>query len=346
MTTPANNGPNNGANTPEDDDPFGYLYADGQAAGATPPTQGGGYGYPGQGGGQPGVPRTSYNQVRTVGERTYGGQRGHVPQQQPHPQPGHQPQPHYQAPEAIQAAGGYGVPPQQTYGGQQSYAPPAQPAPPARGSNRRGLLIGAIAVVGAVVIGIGVALISDQNKDKDKGKDTSSNTPVGQSTGAQPTPGKNDPTKKPVKSSEIPVADAAAGPGIVLSGGATPQNHVPGAKGAGGQYVGGFNQVGAAITWTVDVPETGTYTFLVNYGVPGKDGDGTLTINGERQDRAISLKNFSKAGDGEWEKGWTYSYSYIKLSKGTNALKLSCESNNKCEAIIDQLRLIKGEVKS
>lgn len=56
MTTPANNGPNSGANKPEDDDPFGYLYADGQAAGATPPTSGGGYGYPGPtGGGQPGA---------------------------------------------------------------------------------------------------------------------------------------------------------------------------------------------------------------------------------------------------------------------------------------------------
>ena len=29
---------NNGAPTPEDDDPFGYLYADGQANGAQPPS--------------------------------------------------------------------------------------------------------------------------------------------------------------------------------------------------------------------------------------------------------------------------------------------------------------------
>ncbi|CAM5722392.1 CBM6 domain-containing protein OS=Streptomyces violarus OX=67380 GN=FHS41_007850 PE=4 SV=1 [Streptomyces violarus] len=36
---------NNGASTPEDDDPFGYLYADGQANGAQPPS--GGYGTPG-----------------------------------------------------------------------------------------------------------------------------------------------------------------------------------------------------------------------------------------------------------------------------------------------------------
>ena len=47
---------NNGASTPEDDDPFGYLYADGQANGAQPPSGGGGYGYPG-----------SVNRVRPVG---------------------------------------------------------------------------------------------------------------------------------------------------------------------------------------------------------------------------------------------------------------------------------------
>lgn len=60
-------GNNSGSTTPEDDDPFGYLYADGQAAGATPPEgAGGGYGYPN--------PRSSYraNQIRTVGERQYG----------------------------------------------------------------------------------------------------------------------------------------------------------------------------------------------------------------------------------------------------------------------------------
>lgn len=61
MTTPANNGPHGGANKPEDDDPFGYLYEDGQAAGATSPLSGGGYGYPGASAGghpgpQPGVP--------------------------------------------------------------------------------------------------------------------------------------------------------------------------------------------------------------------------------------------------------------------------------------------------
>ncbi|NEE52347.1 carbohydrate-binding protein, partial [Streptomyces sp. SID8455] len=143
---------NNGASKPEDDDPFGYLYADGQAAGAQPPGQGG-YGYPGPAA-QPGVPRTSYNQVRTVGERQYGQQQ--VPPQQ-----------------------GYGYPPQQNYGqpAQQYNAPNPQYAAPETypggaptahhgsvpgggsggrgGPNNKALLIAAVAVVAVVLIGIG-----------------------------------------------------------------------------------------------------------------------------------------------------------------------------------------------
>ncbi|MFV2119453.1 hypothetical protein ACE14D_13800, partial [Streptomyces sp. Act-28] len=87
----------NGEGTPEDDDPFGYLYADGQAAGGGQ----GGYGYPGPAGAQPGRPRTSYNQVRAVGERP----RGQVPPQpqygQQHGTPYGQPHPQYAAPEAY-----------------------------------------------------------------------------------------------------------------------------------------------------------------------------------------------------------------------------------------------------
>src|SRR5689334_2701447 len=136
---------NNGASTPEDDDPFGYLYADGQARGAQPPS--GGYGYP-----------NAVNRVRAVGERQYGQQPAQAPQQ-----PGQ--------------TAAYGQVPQQTSYGQQNanyQAPETFPggAPttrtPAygdsgggrgRGPNTKGLLIGAIAVVAAVVIGISVAML-------------------------------------------------------------------------------------------------------------------------------------------------------------------------------------------
>src|SRR5690348_3618594 len=83
---------NSGASTPEDDDPFGYLYADGQANGAQPPSGGGGYGYPG-----------SVNRVRTVGERQYGQPQapGAAYGQVPHQQAYGQPNAHYAAPETM-----------------------------------------------------------------------------------------------------------------------------------------------------------------------------------------------------------------------------------------------------
>ncbi|MET9701052.1 CBM35 domain-containing protein [Streptomyces sp. NPDC006529] len=342
MTTPANNGSNGGANKPEDDDPFGYLYEDGQAAGATPPGQGGGYGYPGPAGGaQPGVPRTSYNQVRTVGDRTFGGQRGPVPYQQGPGQPGYQQgqppqyQAQYQAPETLQA-GGYGGPAQQ-----QPPQPPqhhAQAGPPhGGGSSRRGMLIAAAAVVAAVAIGIGAAVMfgnGDKDKDKADGKDTGP-------TQAQSSP---PPSKQPSGSpsasapSNLPKADAT-GSGFALAGGAGVQNSVPGAKSSTGQYVGGFNKPGASLTWTLDVPKTGKYKLRMTYGVPGKDGSTTLTVNGEAQTRPINMKNWTNAKPGEWDKSWTNTYSLVDLNAGSNTVKISCEAGNQCDVLIDQLWL-------
>ncbi|MFC9308695.1 CBM35 domain-containing protein [Streptomyces sp. NPDC057011] len=342
MTTPANNGPHGGASKPEDDDPFGYLYADGQAAGAAPPASGGGYGYPGPAAGghpgaQPGVPRTSHHQVRTVGERrNAGGQRGQVPVQQPPYQA------QYQSPEALQA-GGYGVPPQQQAPQHQTQTitPSGGHGGHGGGSSRKGLLIAAVAVVGAVVIGIGAALAFG---DKDKGKnDDAAN--AGQQSAAPQNPSSAPPSGSP-KPSQAPLPKGeAAGAGMVLSGGARLENAVPGSKSSGGQYVGGFNQPGAALTWTVDVPEAGDYTLFVNYGVPGKDGKATLTVNGQSPNQSLNLSNFAKAADGAWDKGWTRTYAWITLKKGSNALKISCEAGNQCDAIFDQLELGSGHVK-
>ncbi|WP_330331762.1 carbohydrate-binding protein [Streptomyces sp. NBC_00536] len=350
MTTPANHGSNGGANKPEDDDPFGYLYEDGQAAGATPPGQGGGYGYPGPAGGaQPGVPRTSYNQVRTVGDRTYGGQRGQVPYQQGPPQqgPGQQPaypngpapqyQAQYQAPEALQA-GGYGVPPQQQY---------TQAIPPqggghgggnGGGSSRRGMLIAAGAVVAAVAIGIGAAVIwGNDNKDQNKadGKDKGTTQSQSQQPPSSTSPsGSASPSAGPA----LPKADAT-GSGFALAGGASVQNAVPGAKSSTGQYVGGFNKPGASLTWSLDVPKAGNYKLKMTYGVPGKDGTTTLTVNGEAQTRPINMKNWANAKPGEWDKGWTNTYSLVDLKAGANTVKISCEAGNQCDVLIDQLWL-------
>ncbi|MCB5178860.1 carbohydrate-binding protein [Streptomyces antimicrobicus] len=337
MTTPANNGRNGGANQPEDDDPFGYLYADGQAGGATPPPPGGGYGYPGptvggHPGGQPGVPRTSYNQVRTVGERTYGGQRGQVPAQQ-QPQ-GYQPQ--YPAPETLQA-GGYGVPPQ---GGP---APQAQPLPRSghgggTSSSRRGMLIAAVAVVAAVAIGIGAALAFGGDKDKDKDKGAQNQAGGGQTPSAAP----KDPTAAPSTSASpeapLPKADAS-GTGFSLAGGASPQSTIKGAKGGNGLYVGGLNNPGASVTWTLDVPKAGTYKLKMTYGVPGKDAEMSFRLNDATDLRKINMKNFAKAAPGDWEKGWTNTWVQVDLKQGSNTVRISCEPGNSCDVNLDQLWL-------
>ncbi|GAA3493703.1 hypothetical protein GCM10019016_008020 [Streptomyces prasinosporus] len=79
---------NNGASTPEDDDPFGYLYADGQANGAQPPS--GGYGYP-----------NSVNRVRPVGFPPVRPAGAPPPRRPPQQGAFGQPSAHYAAPETL-----------------------------------------------------------------------------------------------------------------------------------------------------------------------------------------------------------------------------------------------------
>ncbi|MFF9853598.1 CBM35 domain-containing protein [Streptomyces litmocidini] len=313
---------NDGANTPEDDDPFGYLYEDGQAAGARPP-QGGGYGYPGPAPAQPGVPRTSYNQVRTVGERQYGHhqqQQAYVPPQQ---SPYGRPQAQYAAPE--------------TYGAQ----PQTRPIPPQRGGgsgrgpNTKGLLIGAVAVVAVVVIGITAALISNSGNEKNKDDKAGGNTPSTAPSQVSETPSTEPSAEKTPE--ELPKQDAAT---LTLGGSATTGTAVKGAKGTNGAYVT-LSGVGSSASWSVDVPNTGEYTLRITYSVPGKDAKTHLTVNGETP-REVNMSNFAKAAEGDWEKGWTYTYAYVNLNKGSNALKISCEAGDSCEAILDQVYLEAG----
>ncbi|WP_432179543.1 carbohydrate-binding protein [Streptomyces sp. NBC_00063] len=309
----------NGASTPEDDDPFGYLYADGQAAGATPPSGGGGYGYPG--------PR-SYHQVRPVGERQYGQQPtaayGQAPQQQP--QAYGQPNAHYSAPETLPGGAPTTVTPTQHGGG----------GGRGRGPNTKGLLIGALAVVAAVVIGIGVAVLGGDSDDDAKVGDAGGR-PSGGSQSVQPSQTASKRADKPV---DLPKTDAKA---LKLEGGTATASDVQGAKADGGTYVAGFNQVGAKLTWTVNgIPKDGAYSLRVNYGVPGKDANATITVNGKAQTRPLNMKNFSGAKEGDWEKGWTNTWSVVQLSKGTNAITISCEQGNQCDANFDQMWLVKG----
>jgi hypothetical protein len=308
---------NNGASTPEDDDPFGYLYADGQANGAQPPS--GGYGYP-----------NSVNRVRSVGQRQYGQQApaqqtaayGQAPQQQaPYGQAPQQPaaygQPnaHYAAPETF--PGGAPTTQQHFPGGGGGR----------RGPNTKGLLIGAIAVVAAVVIGIGVAMMNGNSDDKANGG--ASTTPSAQQS--------SKPSQSPsasAASTDLPKTDAKDLP---LGGGATQASDVKGAKADGGVYVTGFNKVGASITWTVDIQKAGSYRLYVQYSIPAVDADATLTVNGKPNQQPLGMKNFIKSTDSDFAKNWQSTWAPVKLTKGTNTLTLSCGQGNQCNALIDQL---------
>lgn len=264
---------NDGASTPEDDDPFGYLYADGQQSGGAQQRRQGGYGYPGPAA-QPGVPRTSYNQVRTVGERQYGAPQQQVPPQGQYPQqPGQPGQPgQYGAPQGAygqqqppygQQQGGYGAPnphyaaPEtQAMGVPGRQGPPAGPPGPKRGGrgggpNTRGLLIAAVAVVAAVVIGIAVALMTSGGGDS---KDDQAGAGASASSGSGPSQQPSGDPSASASSGDLPEQDAST---LQLGAPAAAASDVPGAKAKGGVYVA-MPGVGASATWTVDVPKGAT----------------------------------------------------------------------------------------
>ncbi|WP_256640417.1 CBM35 domain-containing protein [Streptomyces murinus] len=290
----------NGASTPEEDDPFGYLYADGQARGAQPPS--GGYGYP-----------NSVSRVRAVGERQYGQQQApYVPQQGAYGQPNA----HYQAPETLPG----GAPPA-------GHAP--APGPGRRGPNTKGLLIGAIAVVAAVVIGISVAMLNGNSDDK---SDNQAGTTPTQSQSTDPTP-----TSSSSADGALPKVDAADG-SVQLAGGTSVATDVKGAKGAGGKYVAGLNQVGASVTWTVaDVQKAGSYRLYVRYAIPGVDANATVTVNGKSNQQPLGMKNFIGSPKGDFEKGWQTTWAPVTLNQGSNTVTIACGQGNQCNALIDQL---------
>ncbi|MFE7766307.1 carbohydrate-binding protein [Streptomyces sp. NPDC057438] len=317
---------NNGASTPEDDDPFGYLYEDGQARGAQPPSAS--YGYP-----------NAVNRTRPVGERQYGqqtqqapqaatAQYGQVPQQGYGQQSPARPNAHHQTAESF--SGGAPTTRQQAYGNGGGGR--------GRGPNTKGLLIGAIAVVAAVVIGIGVVMLGGDEGDdaSDKNTGTGTTPTTGESKDPSPSPSKS----KKAEAGELPKAEAKT---LLLGGNAAIASDVPGAKSEGGFYVGNFNSVGSSVTWQVkDIPKSGKYTLYTGYGVPGKDATATLSVNGTPSTNPVDLKNWAKAKEGDYEKGWTQTYNFIQLNEGTNEIKISCQEGNQCDVNLDQLWLVKG----
>ncbi|QNP63939.1 CBM35 domain-containing protein [Streptomyces genisteinicus] len=337
---------NNGAGTPENDDPFGYLYEDGQAAGATPPGQGRGYGYPGPAA-QPGVPRTSYNQVRTVGER-----RQYTQPQVPHQQGQGQQQGGYGYPQGYgqqghgQQQGGYGQPtaayaaPETYPGGDRTRQTPVPPHGGGHGRgggpNTRGLLIGAIAVVAVVVIGIGAALMtSGDEKDKAGGEPGAGTSPtVGESVKPSDEPSKGG--DEPV---ELPKQDAVT---LTFGGGSTAEKTIKGAEGTGGAYVAGFNAVGSSVTWNADLQKGGEYRLYVRYSIPAQDANATLTVNGKANTNPLGLKNFINSTDPAFDKNWQTTWAPVNLKEGKNEIKISCEQGNQCNALLDWVEVKEG----
>ncbi|MFD0383646.1 carbohydrate-binding protein [Streptomyces stramineus] len=303
---------NNGTGTPENDDPFAHLY---RSEGGDRNTDSG------QAAPQPGVPRTSHHQVRPVGSRQYG--------QQP---PRQQPAPHYAAPETLPGGA------------------PRQPAPPQGGHgggarpNRRGLLIAAIAVVVVVAGGIGAAMVANSGGEKDDAK-----TSAGAAGDDKPEADEKDKGKEKEPDKKESGNPSAAGlqkrdaASLRLLGGATTAHDVPKAKADGGLYITGLNAAGAGVEWEVEVKSAYQYRLDVSYGVPGKDGQLTVTANSD-PGRPIRMDNFGGTSESDWAKGygWKNTWSLVELKQGKNKIKLSCESGNKCDVVLDQLSIRKG----
>ncbi|MEU3458397.1 carbohydrate-binding protein [Streptomyces sp. NPDC006733] len=312
---------NNGAS--ENDDPFAYLYrsegGEGDASGSAPD---------GATVAQPGVPRTSYNQVQRVGERRppQQGGYGYPQQQQPqqHQQPGHDQGRGQQQPQG----------PQNTQQTQQTQHAPhgGGSGGGSQGPNRKGLLIGAIAVVVAVAIGIGFAMTGGDGK-KDDAKDQPTTAPA-TSAPATPSPSASTPEKFASK-----VVDAST---LSLSGSAAQSTAQPGAKAAGGTSVGGFTP-GASAAYTFEVPKDGTYTLFISFGNVGEDAGLTLSENGKLRTNPVNMRNYMKTAD--WTKAWATTYVWVDLKKGSNTLALTCAPGNKCGVNLDQVWMKEGQVK-
>lgn len=329
---------NQGSGAPEGDDPFAYLYRQeggGSEGGATT---------------QPGVPRRSYNQVRAVGERTYGRPGVQTAGHPPYEQPGAgSPSTHYAAPETM--PGGRAAVRQHGAGGPGGPAGHGQGDGPGRGGraprggggNRNGLLIVAVAVVAAVVIGIGTAMLLNGDEGAGTGNPQAGNTPTAGAGGGENQGGQKEDADKAQDEGEeadLPKEDAAA---LRLGGKAEAQSTIPGAKGRNGAYVTGMNAVGSSATWDAEVAEAGTYDLYVRYSVPGKDMKMSLDVNGKSHATGLNMKNFAHAPKDDWEKGWTYTYATVNVEEGRNSFTVSCGQGDKCNALLDQVWLAPPE---
>ncbi|ONK13518.1 hypothetical protein [Streptomyces sp. MP131-18] len=299
----------NGRGTPDegDDDPFAYLYR---------PEGGQAQGQP-----RPAPRQPSYNQVRPVGERTFGGQQGY--RQPPAQQPQHRPDAYYAAPE-TQAGG---VPPQ---GG-----------PPGRRRTdqeprRNGLLIGAIAVVVAVVLGIGAAILLSGDDDESPGADGGATpTGPGEEDGGG---GDDEPTEEPTDEATepegLPAAELAD---LQLGNGAALASDVQGARSADGQYISIQGKPDSSVTWTFDFTgEPGTYRLYTGYATITDGQSMAFSVNGTPRNDPVDMQDYATASD-EWDTSWVSTYNLVELNEGQNTVQMTC--TGPCDVVIDQLSI-------
>lgn len=185
------------------------------------------------------------------------------------------------------------------------------------------------------MVGIAAAVITNSGNDDDKNKQAG----TGGTTATTPVKPSDDPTTEPSTdptSVELPKQEAAT---LKLGGNASLATDVKGAEGSNGNYVAGFNQVGSSVTWKAKMPAAGHYKLTVRYTIPAVDANATLTVNGKPNSSPLGLKNFVHSTDPNLEKNWQTTWAPVDLQKGENEIKISCETGNQCDVLLDWLEV-------
>ncbi|RAV06470.1 S-layer homology domain-containing protein [Paenibacillus sp. YN15] len=114
-----------------------------------------------------------------------------------------------------------------------------------------------------------------------------------------------------------------------LSGGAAIAQVNPGYSGTG--YAGGLNGPEAAVSFTVNAPQAGSYSVKLAYGA-GTEDDGTLTmyVNGTR------IKQADFFGLKQWDK-WADRYDNVFLKEGSNVITYKLDSGDTANVNLDYI---------
>ncbi|MDB1088035.1 hypothetical protein PJ985_10710 [Streptomyces sp. ACA25] len=311
---------NNGTGTsPEGgDDPFGYLYRqeDGQAAAPVPPA--------------------SYHQVRPVGERSYGGQQGGYGYPQSQGRQAQQPDTHYGAPETQPGGpGGYGP-----YGkGAGNGTGDGGPEP-----RRNGLLIGAIAVVTAVVLGVGAAILFSNNGADDSAIDNSGASAGVDDDQDEDTDDQDQDDEDDDEDEEDEDEDEFAYPEAVLAeldrtnGVQLGSGHVEGARSDDGTYLAEMDNPGAMASWYFDFDgPPGEYRLYFGYSV-ADDQLMSFAVNSDTDARTDPINFKDYVGDAS-KRNWYSTWKLVSLQEGENVIHLGCGTEDKCDVLVDKIEI-------